>query len=141
MLSSQRGMGLIETLLIVIFVAIGIVGIFKFQHNLSYSSHNTQQQANATLIGLNKLESLRDFQTLNTTSGYTAYSGISSGSSTQTVGNTSYSLSWTVTTNTSPAYKTIDITVSWTNRIGTSQSIRLTTRVASVDPLVSASIY
>lgn len=138
---SQRGIGLLETLLIVIFVSIGIVGIMKYQHNLTYSTNTTQQQANATLVALNKIEQLRDFTTLNTTAGYTAYSDIATGTSTQTVGNTSYSLSWTITSNASPSYKTIDITVSWTDRAGGSQSIRLVTRIAGVDPLNSARIF
>lgn len=141
MLKKQCGIGLIESLLIVLFVAIGIVGIIKFQHVLSYSSNTTQQQADATQIAISQIESLRDFQTLNSTTGYTAYDDIASGTATKTVGNTSFSLSWTVTNTASPAYKTINMVVSWQDRFGSNQTIQLTTIVTAVDPKASASIF
>lgn len=139
--NAQRGIGLLETMMVIVFVAIGIVAIIKFQHTLIYNTNTTQQQANATRVALNKLEQLRDFSTLTTTTGYIAYNDIATGTSTQTVGNTTYSLSWTVTNNASPPYKTLDITVTWTDRTGGSQSIRLVTRVAGADPLNSARIF
>lgn len=136
----QTGVGLIETLLIVLFVSVSIIALVNFQHYLSFSSNQAQQQFDATIIANQQLETLRDFQVLNTTAGYKAYADIASGSSTKTVGNTLFNLAWTVTTNTNPNYKTIDITVSWTDRFSTSRSVRLVTQVAGIDPASAATI-
>lgn len=136
----QRGIGLIETLLIVLFASICVVALINFQHYLSSSTNSSQQWFDATILATSKVESLRDFQVLTNTAGYSSYQGISSGTSNSTVGNTSYTLTWTVTTNTNPNYKTIDVTVTWTDRFNTSQSVRLTSQVAGIDPAMSAAI-
>jgi len=139
-LTTQTGIGLIETLLIVLFVSIAVVSLLNFQHYLSYSTNNNQQQFDANILAINEIETLRDFQVLPVTAGYTAYASIASGSTNSTVGNTAYSIVWTVTTNASPSYKTIDVTVSWTDRYNNSRSVRLTSQVAGVDPSTSAAI-
>jgi Tfp pilus assembly protein PilV len=139
-LMAQTGVGFIETLLILLLVSVSVVALIKFQHVLSYGSHNTQQQFDATILANKQMETLCDFQVLNTTTGYKAYADIASGSSNTTVGYTAYSTAWTVTTNTDPDYKTIDLTVTWTDRLNTSQSVRLVTQVAGVDPASSKGI-
>jgi len=139
-LSSQIGVGLIETLLIILFVSISIVALIKFQNYLSYSTNTTQQQFDATILANKQIETLRDFQVLNTTAGYTAYADIASGSTNTTVGNTAYTIAWTVTTNADPAYKTLDVTVTWTDRFNASKSVRLVSQVAGVDPASSAAL-
>lgn len=136
----QAGMGLIETLLILLFVSIGIVALVNYQHYLSYSADNAQQQFDATILANKQLETMRDFQVMSTTVGYSAYADIASGTSNVTLGNTAYAVAWTVTTNTSPAYKTINVTVTWTNRFSNSQSVQLSSRVAGVDPAAAVSI-
>jgi len=133
-----KGQGLIEMLLIFLFIGISVVAILRFQNYLAYSTNLTQQQSDANLIAASQIETLRNYSVLNTTSGYTAYQGIANGTSSTTVGNTTYSVSWTVTTFTNPNYKVIDVTVTWTDRYGASQSINLATRIGSIDPSASA---
>lgn len=135
-----RGQTLIETLVTLLFVAVGVIALIRFQNYLSYDNNVAQQTADALTLATSKLESLKDFQVLNTTSGYTAYAGITTGSATATVMNTSYNLAWTVTAHTSPTYKTLDVTVSWTDRYGNAQSVELTTNVAGLEPSDSAAI-
>jgi Tfp pilus assembly protein PilV len=137
---TQIGTGLIETMMIVLLVSVGIVAIIKSQHSLSYSTSTTQQQFDATLLATKEIETLRDFQVLTTTSGYTAYSGIVSGTSSQTVGNTTYTITWTITTNTNPNYKVINVTVSWTDRHSAAQSLQLISNVACIYPATAAAI-
>lgn len=132
--ANQQGQGLVESLIVMLFISISVVVLISFGHYLSYSTSLTQQQTDANTLAVNETENLRDFQVINNLTGYTSYQGIASGSGNATVGNTSYSLSWTVTANTSPTYKTIDVTVSWTDRFGVSQSVRLISNVAGVDP-------
>lgn len=136
----DSGMGLIETLIILLLVSIGVVSLIKYQHFLSYNDNTLQQQFDATILASKQMETLRDFQVLTTTAGYTAYADIGSGSSSQIVGNTSYTITYTVTTNASPPYKTINVVVSWTDRNNSSRSVTVSSQVAGVDPGQQASI-
>lgn len=138
--SRHSGNTLIEALVTILFIAFSVIALVRFQHYLAYDNSLAQQRAEATEIGMSKLESLRDFQTLNTTSGYFAYQDIASGTSTVNGINATYSLSWTVASFVNPTYKTIDLTVSWTDRNNGSQSVRLITYVAGVEPSNSAVI-
>lgn len=138
--SSSSGFGLVEVLLVILFVSIAAVSLMKYQQYLSYITDNAKQQSDASILASKQMENLRDFQVLTTTAGYTAYANIASGSSSATVGNTAYAIAWTVTTNASPAYKTINVTVSWTNRFNNAQSIQLSSQVAGVDPALGAGI-
>jgi len=133
-LSKQKGQGLIETLMIVLFVGISVVALIKFEHLLNYNVSIARQQSDASIVTQNEIETLRDYSVLTTTSGYVAYSGITSGTGTVTVNNTTFTLTWTVTTYTSPTYKTIAVTTTWNDYYGTAHSISMVTNVASLDP-------
>lgn len=139
-LRKLQGQTLIESLATIVIVAIGVIALIRFQNYLSYDNSVSLQRADALTLARSTIETLRDYQVLNTTSGYTAYSGISSGSSSVTGTSATYSVSWTVTTLVNPDYKTIDVTVSWTDRRGTSQSVRLISHVAGIEPANSAAI-
>lgn len=138
--SSLVGEGLIEIMLTLLLIGVGVVALMRFQNYLAYSNSVSKQQSEASLLALSQIESLRDYQVLNTLSGYYAYQDIDTGSSTATGTDASYALSWTVTPYTNPTYKTIDISVSWTDRRGDSQSTRLITHVARIDPATEADI-
>ena len=137
---SAIGQTLIELLVTILFIAVGVIALIRFQNYLSYNNTLTQQKGYATTLAISQIETLKDFQVLNTTSGYTAYSGIASGTSTVNGPNATYALAWTVTSYTNPTYKNIDLTVSWTDRAGNNQSIRFVTNIAGIDPQTSASI-
>lgn len=137
MRTKQTGQGLIETLLVFLLISGSVVALLTFQNYLAYSNNVVQQQATAMNLAINKIETLRDFSALTGTG---SYASIASGSSTSSGNSTTYTITWTITTTASPSYKVIDVTVSWTDRRGTSQSIQLTSRVAGIDPTFSASI-
>ncbi len=137
----QKGQGLIETVIALLIISGGVVALIQFEHNLSYSNSIAQQQAEATILAVSKIESMRNFGVINNTSGYTSYQSIASGSSTSNGSNATYSLTWTVTTSTTtPTYKTVDLTVSWTDLNGTAQSIELTSIILGTDPATQASV-
>ena len=77
---------------------------------------------------------------LTTTPGYNAYSDIISGSSATIGSNATYTTTWTVTTNTSPAYKTINMIVSWLDRRGTTKNVNLTSIISQIDPETSGAL-
>lgn len=136
----QRGQGLIEILMTVLFIGIGVVALIKLQNYLSSTNDAAYQRSDAVRIATRQIEVLQDFQVVNNTSGYTSYQGITSGSSTVTGANTTYTVSWTVSSFTNPTYKTINVTVSWTDRYNVAQSVNVVSVVAGIEPSSSATI-
>lgn len=136
----QQGQGLIEILMTVLFIGIGVLALIKLQNYLAYGNDFAYQRSDAVRIAARQIEILRDFQVVNNTSGYTSYQGIASGSSTVAGTNTTYSVNWTVTSFTNPTYKTINVTVSWTDRYNAAQSVNLVTSVAGIDPSSSSTV-
>ena len=136
----NEGQTLIEVMITVAFIAISAIALVRFQNDLAYDNSYAQQKSEAIILATKQMETLRDYQVLNNTSGYTSYQSIASGSSTVTGVNASYSLSWTVTPYINPTYKTLDVTVSWTDRYNNTQSVELTSTVAGLDPTNSSDV-
>ena len=112
----------------------GLIYLYFYYADLS------KQQAEATVLAKTKMADLRNFQVLTTTPGYNAYSDIISGSSATIGSNATYTTTWTVTTNTSPAYKTINMIVSWLDRRGTTKNVNLTSIISQIDPETSGAL-
>ncbi len=136
----QSGQTLIEVLVTMVFISVSVIALIRFQNYLAYDNSVAQQKGEAVVLAQSRIEMLSDFQVLNTTAGYTAYSGITSGSTTVAGSTATYTVAWTVTAYTNPTYKQIDVTVSWTDRYNTAQSIRLVSNVAGIEPANSAAI-
>ena len=136
----QRGQGLIEILVVCVIVVISCLSLMQFQAALSYKDSLALQRSDATILALTEIESLRDFQTLAVQTPYAAYSSIASGSASTNGINATFLTTWTVTTNVSPAYKVLDVVVSWTDIRGTAQSVHLTTNIAGIEPVFSATV-
>jgi Tfp pilus assembly protein PilV len=139
-LNRQAGQGLIEILIVCVLITICCLSLAKFQAVLSYKDSLALQRADAVVLATSELETLRDFQVLSTQIPYAAYSNIASGTTTSTGINTTYTLTWTVTTVVAPAYKVISVVVAWTDKLNQAQSITLTTNVAGVQPVFSATV-
>lgn len=135
-----RGQTLVEALVTLLFIAVGVVALVRFQNYLAFDNSVSRQKADATAIAQSRMETLRDFQVLNNTSGYTSYESIASGSAVVTGSTATYNVAWTVTTNTDPDYKDVTVTVSWTDRNGGSQSVVLNSRIAGIEPANSAAV-
>lgn len=136
-ISSRFGQGLIEVLLTLLILAGTTIALIRFQANLSYSNGVAQEIADATQLGVKQIETLRDFTVLT---GSPSYQTIASGTSTVTGSETTYTLTWTVTTFTNPNYKSLDVTISWTDRRGVARTVRLISQVAGINPANSAAI-
>lgn len=135
---THSGQGLIEVLIILLFVCAGVAAILTFQNYLLYSTSLSRQQADATLLATSQMESWRNFSVITVTAGYTAYASIASGSVQNTIGNTTYTTTSTVTSNSSPAYDNVVIVVSWTDQYGNAQSVSLVSDIGSINPSVPA---
>jgi len=136
----SRGQTLVEALVTLLFIAVGVIALIRFQNYLAYDNSLSRQKADATAIAQSRMEVLRDYQVLNNTAGYTSYESISSGNTTVTGTTATYTVVWTVATNTNPDYKDVTVTVSWTDRNGVSQSVVLNSRIAGIEPANSAAV-
>jgi len=136
----QQGQTLIEILATLLIIAVGVIALIQFQNYLAYDNSLAQQKIDATLLAEKQIETQRDFQVLNNTTGYTSYQSIASATVTVTGTNTTYTVTSTVTPNTNPTYKVIDVTVSWTDRYNNAQSVRMVSYEAGIDPANSSAI-
>ncbi|MDR3476519.1 MAG: hypothetical protein P4M14_00630 [Gammaproteobacteria bacterium] len=135
--TKTSGQGLIEVLMTLLIIVGSVLALLKFQNYLAYSNSLAYQQATATQLAVNQIETLRDYSAL---SGTNSYANIASGNSTITNSGATFTVTWTVTPFTNPTYKTLDVVVTWTDRYGVAQSRRLTSMVAQIDPSYSATI-
>lgn len=133
----QRGQGLIEVMVTLLIIAGSVVALLRFQNYLGYSNTVANQQGTAYQLAVKQIETLRDYSALT---GANSYANIASGSSTYSGASATYTITWTVTSFTNPTYKTIDVTVSWTDSYGGAQSKRLITKLAQLDPSFSSTI-
>ena len=136
----DAGQTLVEILVTVVFIAVSVIALIRFQNYLSYDNSLAQQKGDATVIAQSTIETLRDYQVLNNTAGYTSYQNIASGTSSVTGTSATYTVTWTITAQVNPTYKKIDVTVSWTDRRSGAQSVRLISNVAGIDPSNSAAV-
>lgn len=140
MRNKEKGLTLLEILIAIAIFAAGIAVVLKFQGDLLRNLGGTQQQAEAISLAENKLNELRHYTVIESGGSGTAYQDISSGSEVITSNNTAYSVAWSVTTVADPAYKTIQVTVSWTDSTGAAQSVKLESIVGEVDPAKSGEV-
>jgi len=139
--SKHGGQSLVEVLVTVLIIAVSVSALIRFQNYLSYDNALTKQKNEATILGQKQLETFLDFQVLTNTSGYTSYQSIATGSASSTVNGTAYTIGWTVTSYTFPTYKNVNISVSWIDRRGVSQSTVVNSDVAGIEPAFSALIF
>jgi Tfp pilus assembly protein PilV len=135
-----RAVGLVEILIALVILAIGILIIVRFQGTAFENRSAINQRNEAIQLAHDRLEQLRHYQVLDTTSGKTAYEDIASGSTSVTKASATYAVSWNVTENTSPDHKVIDVTVTWVDQKNQSHSITISTIVGKINPATSGTI-
>jgi len=136
-ISSQKGIGLIETTIALLLIAIVIGSLIRLQIYISYSNGVNQQENTAIIIAKDKLETIKDYRSLT---GANSYASIANGAETVTGKNTEYTVTWNVTTWTDPSVKQIDVTVTWTDRRSTAHTIELSGRVQEENPSAPAQV-
>ena len=125
------GFNLLEALIGVFLIGVASLGLSALQTKLITTKLSAEQQYEASVIAQKKMEELRHFSTLTT------YATIANGTDTIVGQNASYNRTWTITTNASPAYKTITLTVSWTSNEAVARTVNLSSTIAGSDPYLS----
>ena len=153
----QRGVGIVEALISLLVLAIGMMSFATLQARLRLNSDVAKQRAEAVRIAQEDLENFRAFSTFaidNTITNNFAYNSVTAGAATKTVlatgvtttSNAAYTVTRTVsdaakaTGITEAPVKNLAVTVAWTDRIGTSQSVTLRTVISKSDPAVAATL-
>ncbi|HYQ40058.1 MAG TPA: prepilin-type N-terminal cleavage/methylation domain-containing protein [Pseudomonas sp.] len=150
----MSGFSLIEALIAFLIIGVGLLGAAKMQALLTTDSAVSQQRGEAVVVAQDLIERFRSFSALATTSGSVAYADITGSAAAETVAgvNASYSRSWTVEeccidqtslANACPAancgssemrWKNLSVTVAWTDKGNTPNSVNLVTKIARLGP-------
>jgi len=136
--SSQSGFSLTEVMIAVLIFLFSLIALAKFLGNLFAMDSYANQRTEALEMARQKLADLQSFAVINTTSGYTAYNDIATGSDTVTGVTTTYTRNWTVTPNTTIGYDTVLMKVTWTAQDGSSKILQLTSIIGKIDPSIVA---
>ncbi len=130
----QQGITLVEILITIVVVVIGVLALAKLEKKLWDHGQLLEQQHQAMALAQQKIEELRHFETLRTETGKVAYQDIVSGSSNVSKSNSSYVVAWNVSEYVNPDYKSVNITVSWSDSSGASHNVNLVSRISKTDP-------
>jgi type IV pilus modification protein PilV len=154
----ERGFTLLEALVALLIVSFGMLAVASFQVTLSSNSDYAKQRSEALRLAQEKLEELRSFSSVDTVSNSTTQmdwddiASCSSACSDTITGNgtwmsnsyysnTNYTRTWTVTRDGSNSavntslQKWIRVSVAWTDRSNTAQSVTLTSTISRSDPV------
>jgi type IV pilus assembly protein PilV len=161
---ARNGFTLIEVLITLLVITSGLLAYVAMQRGVFREANLSTGRVAATELAMAKLEDLRSFTALKTTTGLFAYQDIASNvggslpSGTVVVDNISFNRSWTasnywypgsnsaaVTTaptgNPLPSYKLVTVTITWIDQNGESPSLALTGIVAAMDPARVSTIF
>jgi type IV pilus modification protein PilV len=137
----QAGFSLIEALIALLVVAFGLLGIASFQFTLSHASDVAKQRTEATRIAQAELDRLRSFvqreAETTPTAQLTYVEDLVSAGPTPVAGvatNTTFNMQRVVTTPAGDRFRWINVIVSWADRKGQNQEVRLASAISDGDP-------
>jgi Tfp pilus assembly protein PilV len=146
---SRRGISLIEALVAMAVMAFGMLGVVGMQATLRANADAAKQRSEAVRIAQETLEQWRRFSVLKNTDDdatsehpaadfpftYTNIAPIAASTVTgYDLTNTTYTRTGTIEAGTLPGQKTLKVSVSWQDRNGATQTIRLYSVVSKVAP-------
>lgn len=151
----QQGFTMIEALVALLVMAFGMLAIAGFQITMSRNSDVAKQRSEAVRLAQREMERLRTFETVVSDGAKIDYVELLGGTRTvdsaqlsaadNQATNTSYTVTWGVTrfdgttataTNAAmDAEKWINVGVTWTDRAGGAQTVRLRSVVSRADPI------
>jgi type IV pilus modification protein PilV len=136
--SAVAGVGLIEVLITLVIIAGGVLALSRLQGVLVTSAASSRQQSDASFIAQRVLEDLRS---RNWTDTSLAQSGSPFTLAAVSGATATYSVQYTVTDIGAAGqmqYKTVQVTVSWTDAQGQTRAYAASTRLQRIGPDFSA---
>lgn len=139
----MRGVSLIEALVALAVMAFGLLGVVALQSTMRQNADIAKQRSEAVRIAQEAIETYRGFSALDSTAGVVAYADIATTGATVVAGvtsNTSFTRAETVTISANGGGKTLVVDVSWNDRTGQQQSVRLSTSISRTLPALAGSL-
>lgn len=141
---ARRGLSLIEALVAFAVMGFGMLGVLGIQATLRSNADQAKQRTEAVRIAQEALENWRNFSVLTATPSQTRlYADIDDIAATAVTGyttNTTYTLTGGVVEAASSGTKTVIADVTWTDRAGVTQSVRLASLITGVAPELAATV-
>jgi type IV pilus modification protein PilV len=128
----SRGVSLVEALIALLVVAVGVLGLLKFQSNSRLNSDVARQRTEALKLAQNDIEQLRsanaaaDIQSANRTVALDA-------------SNATFQVAREISAS-AAASKTVQVTVSWTDRSGAAQQVVISSLIAVQSPALTGAL-
>ncbi len=129
----RRGISLVGALVACAVVALSLAAAMRAQSSLRAGADSARQRTEATRLAQAEVERLRAFGRLAGSSGYEAIASGSNGLPADG-GSTAYTLARRVAEQSPPDYKSVQVEVSWPDRRGAVERVRLATLIGRRDP-------
>jgi Tfp pilus assembly protein PilV len=138
----QAGVSLIEALVALGVMAFGMLGLVGMQSSMRMYADVAKQRSEAVRIAQEQIEDWRSYSALAGGSSYATIATMAPTAPTAyTTTNASYLVSAQVPTPvTNPPLKTVVVDVTWTDRSGDTQGVRLSTRIAGIAPELAGAL-
>lgn len=124
-----RGFALLEVLITMLIFGAGALSLLAIQTKLIRATALSSQSNEAIILAQEKMEQMRHFGTLS------VYNTLADGNDTTNRKTTTFNRAWKVAATTDPLYKNIEITVGWTTSQGESQSVKIASIIAGLNPI------
>lgn len=139
-LCRQRGVTLVEALVALAVMAFGTLALIGVQATLRQNADIAKQRAEAVRIAQQRVEDWRGITSVIAVAG-TDYTDIVDTGPTAIAGlNTTFNRTETVQTSADPRVKTLTVDVTWVDRTGQNQSVRMNSSIAGVAPELAGSL-
>lgn len=142
-MNTNRGVSLVEALVALAVMAFGLLGVVGMQSALRQSADVSKQRSEAVRVAQENIELRRRYSIIAADGVNVAFDDIIPLAAT-TVGGTASNTDFTLTRNVQPLggapTKTVSVDVTWLDRAGQTQSVRLSTAVTAVRPELGATL-
>lgn len=137
-----RGVALIEALVALAVMAFGMLGVAAMQSSLRQNSDLARQRAEAARLAQASIEGLRAYSVVESVAGRAAYNDVLAPVPGEDIvgANATFTRTITVVPNTVQNSKTVDVSVTWIDRVGTQHRVRLNSLIHRAPPELAASL-
>lgn len=147
--ASEGGFTLIESLVAMLVISVGMLGVVKLQSVISYNADVAKQRSEAVRLAQEKLECLRSFSQIVTAAATVAncngelkvlaWNDLATAADpanplTSSYSNSSFTRNWAVAGTSADPLRALSVTVQWTDRAEQPQSVTFNSVIAKSDP-------
>lgn len=135
----QRGFSLMEAMVAMLITSFGLLALAGINLKLARNEDVAKQRSEAVRLAQEKVEALRSFTQLDTAAGVLAWADLANGNDSISGSaayhtNTSYARSWQVLDTANDPMRRVQVTMSWTDRVGEAQSVTFSSVISKTDP-------